>query len=51
MALDRAAETALRARARNLQALHIGLMFCGPTRQDWSADADAVLARIRHERF
>ncbi len=44
MALDGVAEAALRARARNLQALHIRLMFCDPTRQEWAADPDAVLA-------
>ncbi|MEE8445816.1 MAG: hypothetical protein V3S44_10730 [Alphaproteobacteria bacterium] len=44
MILDREAEAALRARARKLQALHINLLFCRPTRQGWADDPDAVLA-------
>lgn len=44
MPLDRAAEAALRERARKLQALHISLLFCARTRERWTAGPDAVLA-------
>lgn len=40
---DRAAEKALRKRARKLQALHIRLLFCPITQERWLTEAEQVL--------
>jgi hypothetical protein len=40
---DKAAEHALRDRARRLQALHIRLLFCPVTQENWLSEAVTVL--------
>ncbi len=40
---DKAAENALRDRARRLQALHIRLLFCPGTQENWLTDSATVL--------